>query len=109
MVTINIQRVIDALEKKGYSEQILELPDSTRTSREAANALGCDLNQIAKSIVFEGKKSKEIILVIACGSNRIDEKKVSTLLGEPIKKADANRSEERRVGKECRSRWSPYH
>ena len=23
--------------------------------------------------------------------------------------ADENRSEERRVGKECRSRWSPYH
>ncbi len=90
MVTINIQRVIDALATKGYSEPILELPDSTRTSKEAANALGCNLNQIAKSIVFKGKKSEEIILVIACGSNRINEKKVSALLGEPIKKASAD-------------------
>ena len=30
-------------------------------------------------------------------------------LQEDITSEDVSRSEERRVGKECRSRWSPYH
>lgn len=83
------QRVQDALYAAGFSNQVIELADSTRTSAEAAAAVGCAVEQIAKSLVFTGKQSGQAILVIASGGNRVDEKKVSALLGEKIARADA--------------------
>ncbi|HMN27233.1 MAG TPA: hypothetical protein PKE45_03690, partial [Caldilineaceae bacterium] len=46
------QRVQDALAALGFSNQVVELPDSTRTSAEAAAAVGCSVGQIAKSLLF---------------------------------------------------------
>jgi prolyl-tRNA editing enzyme YbaK/EbsC (Cys-tRNA(Pro) deacylase) len=83
------QRVQDALYAGGFANQVIELADSTRTSAEAATAVGCTVEQIAKSLVFAGKQSGAAILVIASGGNRVDEKKVSALLGEKIIRADA--------------------
>ena len=83
------QRVQDALYAGGFANQVIELADSTRTSAEAAAAVGCEIEQIAKSLVFAGKQSGAAILVIASGGNRVDEKKVSALLGEKITRADA--------------------
>ena len=74
----------------GFSLAVVELPDSTRTSLEAAQALGCQVGQIAKSIVFQAQTSHLPILVIASGSNRVNEKLIGNLLGEPISKADAD-------------------
>lgn len=51
--------------------------------------LGCAVAQIAKSIVFRGKTSDRPVLVIACGDNRVSEKKVAALIGEKIGRADA--------------------
>jgi prolyl-tRNA editing enzyme YbaK/EbsC (Cys-tRNA(Pro) deacylase) len=61
----------------------------TRTAQEAAEALGCTIGQIAKSIIF-GTAQNEPVLVVASGLNRVDEKIIETEIGEKIFKADAN-------------------
>lgn len=83
------QKVQDALEAKGYSLEVVELPDSTRTAAEAAQAIGCQVGQIVKSLVFRAEKTNRPILVIASGTNRVNEERIGQLLGEPIGKADA--------------------
>jgi prolyl-tRNA editing enzyme YbaK/EbsC (Cys-tRNA(Pro) deacylase) len=81
------QRVQDALSARGFSNQVIELPDSTRTSAEAAAAVGCDVGQIAKSLVFRGQTSGKAILVIASGANRVDEQQIAARLGEKLQRA----------------------
>ena len=63
-------------------------PEGTRTAVDAAAAVGCDVAQIVKSLVFR-RASGAAVLVVASGRNRVDERKVEALLGEPIGKADA--------------------
>lgn len=88
-------RVQDALTRAGLSARVVELPDSTRTAVEAAKAIGCEVGQIAKSLVFRGATSGKPILVIAVGTNRVNEKSIAAVLGEPIEKADADFVRER--------------
>jgi prolyl-tRNA editing enzyme YbaK/EbsC (Cys-tRNA(Pro) deacylase) len=83
------QRVQDALAKLGHGGRVRVMPASTRTSAEAAAAVGCTVAEIAKSIIFRAKPSQRAVLVMASGVNRVDEKKVAALLGEGIGKADA--------------------
>ena len=83
------QRVQDALTKLGHKGRVRVMPASTRTSAEAAAAVGCGVAQIAKSIIFRAKPSQRAVLVMASGVNRVDEKKVAALVGEGIGKADA--------------------
>jgi prolyl-tRNA editing enzyme YbaK/EbsC (Cys-tRNA(Pro) deacylase) len=64
-------------------------PESTRTAEDAATAIGCDVAQIAKSLIFQGKSSGKPVLVVASGANRVDEKRIRDLIGEKIGKADA--------------------
>jgi prolyl-tRNA editing enzyme YbaK/EbsC (Cys-tRNA(Pro) deacylase) len=66
---------------------VLELDHSTRTAAEAAQAVGCQLGQIAKSLVFRGLDSGRAVLAIASGANRVDEARLAELLGEPIGRA----------------------
>jgi len=68
----------------------MEFTQTTRTSQEAADTVGCSVGEIAKSLVFMGKHSQKPILVIASGSNRVDEKKIAGYTGEPVKKPDAD-------------------
>ncbi len=82
-------RVQEALDVAGLEARVVELPDSTRTAAEAARAVGCEVGQIAKSLVFRGATSGGAVLVIASGTNRVDEGKVAAALGENIGKADA--------------------
>ena len=84
------QKVQDALNRHGVACEVVELPDSTRTAQEAAQAIGCRVGQIAKSLVFQGKKTNKAILVIASGANRVNEKKLRDLVSEPVRKADAD-------------------
>lgn len=70
--------------------RVVELPASTRTSQEAAAAIGCTVSQIAKSLVFRGAQSNKPVMVIASGTNRVNEARLSELIGEPTAKADAN-------------------
>lgn len=84
------QKVREVLEALGFSNQIVEYTATTRTSEDAANAIGCRVEQIAKSLVFKGKQSGQPVLVIASGPNRVNEKKFTDYVGEPLKKADAD-------------------
>lgn len=84
------QKVAEALVQQGIPQRVVELPASTRTAAEAAQAIGCQVGQIAKSLVFQGQQSGRAILVIASGANRVDEAKVAQALGEKIVKADAD-------------------
>ncbi len=79
-----------ALADRGFDFMVREFPDSTRTSAEAAAAIGCEIGQIAKSLIFRAKQSDSPVLVIASGANRVDEKAVARLLGETIGRADAD-------------------
>ena len=84
------QKVQDALSELDLSLEVLELPNSTRTAVEAAQAVGCQVGQIVKSLIFKGKRSRRPILVIASGANHVDEKKIEAQIGEPLGKADAD-------------------
>jgi len=83
------QRVQDKLSALGHAGRVRVMPSSTRTSAEAAAAIGCTVAEIAKSLIFRAKPSGRAVLVIASGINRVDEKKVAALIGEGIGKADA--------------------
>jgi prolyl-tRNA editing enzyme YbaK/EbsC (Cys-tRNA(Pro) deacylase) len=83
-------KVKRALQDLGVQLEVIELPASTRTSQEAAQAVHCQVGQIAKSIVFQALPSHRPVLVIASGSNRVDEKLIARLAGEEIGKADAD-------------------
>ena len=90
----SIARVQDALRAAGLSNEVRELPDSTRSSAEAAAALGCSVAQIAKSVVFRSGSGRPV-LVVASGANRVDERKVEALLGDRLLRADAGYVRER--------------
>ncbi|MEO3428487.1 YbaK/EbsC family protein [Pelagibius sp. CAU 1746] len=84
------RRVQQAIEAAGFDFQVREFPASTRTSEEAAAAIGCGVAQIAKSLIFRAKESNRPVLVMASGANRVDEKAVARLLGEKLARADAD-------------------
>lgn len=65
------------------------LDDAARTAQEAADGLGVQLGQIAKSVIFKRKSDGAAVLVVASGDRRVDEKKVSALVGK-IGRADAD-------------------
>lgn len=82
------QRVQDLLADRGFDLTVVEMPDSTRTSADAAAACGCTVAQIGKSLVFQARDSGRPVLVVASGVNRVDEKKIAAALGEKIGRAD---------------------
>lgn len=77
-----ISRVQDALAAVGLQARVVEMPQTTRTAADAAKAIGCEVAQIAKSLVF--RSGDEAVLVIASGTNRVD----AARLG--LTKADAD-------------------
>lgn len=82
-------RVQQYILEKGFTFQVRELPGSTRTAAEAADSIGCDVAQIAKSLIFKDKLGNRPILVIASGSNRVDTTKIEQTTGLKLGKADA--------------------
>lgn len=88
MLSDSARRFEAHLRASGLANQVVELPASTRTSAEAAAAVGCTVAQIAKSLVFRAASGRPV-LVVASGAGRVDEGKVAALVGEPIGKADA--------------------
>jgi prolyl-tRNA editing enzyme YbaK/EbsC (Cys-tRNA(Pro) deacylase) len=89
-LSASAKKVQETLKGLGMNCQVVELPGSTRTAADAASAVGCRVEQIAKSIIFRGKTSGRPVMVIASGSNRVNEKKLRDLISEPVKKADAD-------------------
>ena len=79
-----------ALENAGLPLRVVTMPATTRTAAEAAAAIGCTVAQIAKSILFRGATTGKPFLVVASGTNRVNERLVAELAGEPLGKADAD-------------------
>lgn len=69
---------------------MVELSDSTRTAQEAADAIGCTVAQIAKTLIFKGKTLQQPVLIMASGTNRVNEKAVQERINEELEKADAD-------------------
>ena len=89
-LSASAQKVQAALQTLGLALEVVELPASTRTAQEAAQAVGCTVGQIVKSLVFRALQSDRPVLVETSGLNRVDETRLAALLGEPVGKADAD-------------------
>jgi prolyl-tRNA editing enzyme YbaK/EbsC (Cys-tRNA(Pro) deacylase) len=83
------QKVQEALTALGFTYQVVEAPRPTRTAAEAAQLVGCQIGQIAKSLVFRAAPSGRPILVIASGANQVNEWRIGALLQETLEKAKA--------------------
>ena len=86
----SLKRVLRALEDAQLQITPLELGPETRTAQQAADAAGCALDQIAKSVIFAGQTSGQAILFITAGGNQVDPAKASALAGEALGRADAD-------------------
>ena len=84
----SIERVRAALAAAGHPDTIASFPEGTRSAADAAAAVGCDVAQIAKSIVF--RAGSRAVLVIASGANRVDIGKVAAAIGQPLKRAEGS-------------------
>jgi len=84
----SIERVVDAGSRAGLKIEVRRFGRSTRTAEEAAYECGCDVAQIVKSLIFEGRKTGRLILFLVSGINRLDETKAAVAAGEPVKRAD---------------------
>jgi prolyl-tRNA editing enzyme YbaK/EbsC (Cys-tRNA(Pro) deacylase) len=86
----SMKRVEQALAASGLSADILEMAAETRTAQQAADAAGCALDQIAKSIIFRGEDSGHVVLFITAGGNRVSAARASAVAGQALGKADAD-------------------
>lgn len=89
-LSASARKVQDTLNARGVSCEVVELPSSTRTAQQAAASVGCSVGQIVKSLIFRAERSNRAILVAASGSNRVNEKKLSEWISEPLGRADAD-------------------
>jgi prolyl-tRNA editing enzyme YbaK/EbsC (Cys-tRNA(Pro) deacylase) len=71
---------------------VRRFPEGTRTATDAAKAVGCEVGQIVKSLVFVAGGRPVVALV--SGANRLDERRLGALAGEPVVKADAETARE---------------
>lgn len=83
-----IDRFIAAADELGITPAIRQFPQGTKTAQDAASALGCDVAQIVKSLVFLA--DGEPVLVLTSGANQVDERRLERLTGKPIRRADAD-------------------
>jgi prolyl-tRNA editing enzyme YbaK/EbsC (Cys-tRNA(Pro) deacylase) len=80
-------RVETALRERGIDAAIIEFPESTRTAEEAARAVGTTVERIVKSLVFIAGDGP--VLALVSGGNRADLARLSSILGVPVRRADA--------------------
>jgi len=66
---------------------VKEFPQGTRTATDAAHAVGCEVGQIVKSLVFVA--AGKAVVALVSGANRVDEKRLGVAAGDPVVKADA--------------------
>ncbi len=86
----SLKRVKAALAAAGLEVAVIEMPGETRTAEMAAAAAGCMVDQIAKSIIFQGLERGHVILFITAGGRQVDPDLASALAGERLGKADAD-------------------
>ena len=83
-----VRRVQEALGALGLGHEIVDLGQSARTAADAAGAVGCRVDQIAKSLVFRLRESGRALLVVTSGAHRVNESQVAALVGETLDRAD---------------------
>ena len=83
----SLARVSEALRAGGLSSTPVEMPEETRTAEQAAAAAGCALDQIVKSILFQGASGR-LYLFLTAGGNQVDPDRASALAGETLGRAD---------------------
>lgn len=84
----SLKRVRAALEAAGLPADIRDVGQA-RTAQEAADSVGCHIDQIVKSIIFRAERNGDAVLFLTAGGNRVDGDKASACAGEPLGKADA--------------------
>ncbi len=84
------RKVQDALDEAGLACEVIEMPKTTRTAREAAAAAGCSVGQIVKSLIFRGTRTQKPYLVMASGANRVNEHILADAVSEPVEMPDAD-------------------
>jgi prolyl-tRNA editing enzyme YbaK/EbsC (Cys-tRNA(Pro) deacylase) len=87
----SVDRVRAALAAHGHPDSIVAVPETARTAEGAAEAVGCDVAQIAKSIIFrtDSEAGPRAVLIITSGANRVDPALVEAALGVRLRRADA--------------------
>ncbi|MCP5085493.1 MAG: YbaK/EbsC family protein [Rhodobacteraceae bacterium] len=85
----SLKRVKRHAEDLNLDIEVREMSVDTHTAQQAADALGCQVDQIAKSIIFRGTGSGKAILFLTAGGNRVCTGAAEKLAGEPLGKADA--------------------
>ena len=85
----SVTRVTEALRAAGLPAPVREMAEGTRTAAEAAAALGCEIDQIAKSVILRGTESDTLFLFVTAGGNRVDVGAATALAGQTLAPADA--------------------
>lgn len=86
----SVRRVEQAAAELGLDIEVRRMGASTRTAEDAARACGCTIGQIVKSLVFRGRESGEMVLLLVSGANRVDADLAAATAGEALDRADAN-------------------
>jgi prolyl-tRNA editing enzyme YbaK/EbsC (Cys-tRNA(Pro) deacylase) len=88
-----VRRVVEAAARKGVDLRVVVLDATTHTAEDAARALGVELGQIVKSLVFVAPRDEaghEPVLCLVSGTNRVDVARLAAVVGEPaIRRATA--------------------
>jgi prolyl-tRNA editing enzyme YbaK/EbsC (Cys-tRNA(Pro) deacylase) len=74
-----LERFTEAARALGLQPEVRRFPEGTKTAVDAANAIGCDVGQIVKSLVFMA--GEEPVLALTSGANRVDEGKLAAAAG----------------------------
>jgi prolyl-tRNA editing enzyme YbaK/EbsC (Cys-tRNA(Pro) deacylase) len=86
----NVERVVASAAARGLEVEVREFPEGTRTAAEAAEAIGVDVGQIVKSLVFG--HDDDVVLALVSGANQLDESALSALAGGgAVRRVDADR------------------
>ncbi len=90
----SLTRVTAALDAAGVACDLREMSEGTRTAADAARAIGCEVDQIAKSVIVEAEESGALVLFVTAGGNRVSIEAVAALLGEGAHAASGARIRE---------------
>jgi len=88
-LSASAQKVQDVLHAHGLSAEVMEFEQPSRTAAEAAKLVGCQLGQIAKSLVFKTAQTGRAVLVVTSGANTVNEFRVGMHVKEALGKAPA--------------------
>ena len=85
----SINRVQHVLQTHQVQSEIINLDDNAHTAQQAANALGCEVAQIVKSLIFKTGHSEQAVLALISGDKRLNPEKLEAVIGQSLEKADA--------------------